>query len=122
MHLPYDRTMLRKLMFLLVFLAAFGRAVAGDLLPRIGFEELVHASTHEQQESHHHHADGSLHLDEAGDRGAHVHVEPFHTVALLIEQPSQFDLGASQGTPVSATPFMPSPAIDGLLRPPQFAF
>lgn len=82
--------------------------------------DLEHAALHWQAEGHHHHEDGSYHLDDSNESVQHV-VTDHLGVSLEMAAPESHDfsiLGAAVhgGVPTRA---IPSPPLDGLLRPPR---
>jgi|688.fasta_scaffold322149_2 hypothetical protein len=114
--------MVRRFTVLLVLFAMVWQAVA---MARPGstvnvMSDLAHAALHWQEQAHHHHDDGSLHLDDSQASVLHVMLDHVTvTNALLPSGPQEFPPGASerpcgpQGARTSA------PFIDGLLRPPR---
>ncbi len=82
-----------------------------------------HTALHWQEEGHHHHEDGSCHLDDSNESAQHLlsdHVSA--TVALMGAASHDFPpLGsAAPGGLHQAT--VPDPALEGLLRPPRSRF
>jgi len=114
--------MRRTAVLLVILFAMLWQSVA---LARVGstvnvLADLEHAALHWQEKGHHHHEDGSYHLDDSKDSAQHVlsdHVTA--TTALLVT--------ASHDVPPlgSAAPgglherLVPDPTLDGLLRPPR---
>ena len=82
--------------------------------------DLEHTALHWQEEGHHHHEDGSYHLDDSSASAQHVlsdHVSA--TAALMATAPHHFpSLGSTAPGGLRAS-VVPSPTLDGLLRPPR---
>ncbi|MBL8343857.1 MAG: hypothetical protein JNN03_00290 [Rubrivivax sp.] len=82
--------------------------------------DLQHAALHWQEEGHHHHEDGSYHLDESKESAQHLLSDHVSAATALM-------FAASHGFPPlgSAAPGglhearVPDPTLDGLLRPPR---
>jgi len=114
---------MRRLPVLLVMLIAMlWQSVA---MARIGSTvnaraDLEHAVLHWQGKNHHHHGDGSYHLDDSKESVLHV-VTDHLSASLTAVAPSLHDLPP----PRSAAPagllatLVLNPTIDGLLRPPR---
>jgi hypothetical protein len=82
--------------------------------------DLEHAALHWQEEGHHHHDDGSLHLDDS--QASTFHVLSDHltvTTALLPASSHHFPASASARPGGLRDASMPDPFLDGLLRPPR---
>lgn len=82
--------------------------------------DLEHAALHWQAEGHHHHEDGSYHLDDSNESQQHV-ITDYVSVSLEMAAPQSRDfpvLGSALHGGVPTTAF-PSPTLDGLLRPPR---
>ncbi len=82
--------------------------------------DLAHAALHWQQEGHHHHDDGSFHLDDSPASAFHLLSDHLtFTTALLpavahhVPHSGSVPPGGLQGVRV------PDPVLDGLLRPPR---
>lgn len=82
--------------------------------------DMEHASLHWQEEGHHHHEDGSYHLDDSIASAQHVlndHLSA--TVALGVTPSHHFPpLGSAAPGGLHDAP-VPNPTLDGLLRPPR---
>lgn len=79
-----------------------------------------HAALHWAGEGHHHHEDGSYHLDGSNESVQHV-VTDHLSVSLEMAAPESHDfpvLGSAVHGGVRTTAF-PNPTLDGLLRPPR---
>lgn len=82
--------------------------------------DLEHAALHWQGESHHHHEDGSYHLDDSNESMHHV-VTDHLSASLAMAAPSSNDfppLGSAAPRGLHETA-VPNPTLDGLLRPPR---
>ncbi len=82
--------------------------------------DLEHAALHWQEEGHHHHDDGSYHLDDSNESTQHV-VTDHLSASLAMAAPSSHDfppLGSAAPGGLHET-LVPSPTLDGLLRPPR---
>jgi len=108
-----------------IFLILFGMFWQSMALARIGstvnpLADLQHAVLHWQGESHHHHEDGSYHLDDSPESVQHMVADPL-SASLAMAAPSSHGLpplrSAAPGG-LHATP-VPNPTLDGLLRPPR---
>lgn len=94
-------------------------------LGRIGstvnaWTDAEHAALHLQGKSHHHHEDGSFHLDSSTESAQHVvtdHLSP----SLALSPPSSHGLPplASFARSGLHDAVAPNPTLDGLLRPPR---
>jgi len=82
--------------------------------------DLEHATLHWQEESHHHHEDGSYHLDDSNESMQHVVTDNL-SASLAMVAPSSHDfppLGSAAPRGLHETA-VPTPTLDGLLRPPR---
>lgn len=82
--------------------------------------DLEHAALHWQEEGHHHHEDGSYHLDESNESAQHVlcdHVGA--SAALMMSSSHDFPLLGSTAPGTQHETLAPNPTLDGLLRPPR---
>lgn len=82
--------------------------------------DLGHAALHWQEEGHHHHEDGSYHLDESKESAQHVlsdHVSA--TAALMVPASHAFPPPGSAAPGGLHDRLVPDPTLDGLLRPPR---
>jgi len=82
--------------------------------------DLEHAALHWAQEAHHHHEDGSYHLDDSNESVQHLVIDHL-SASLAMAAPASHDL-----PPIGSAPHgglyeaaLPSPTLDGLLRPPR---
>lgn len=82
--------------------------------------ERAHAALHWNDAGHHHHEDGSYHLDESKESAQHVLSDHAGTsVALLICAAHRFAALGSAAPGARHDERVPSPTLDGLLRPPR---
>ncbi|MDO9093869.1 MAG: hypothetical protein Q7U99_14680 [Rubrivivax sp.] len=105
-----------------MLLALFWQSVA---LARPGstvnaLADMAHAALHWQEEGHHHHEDGSYHLDDSNESVQHVLSDHLSaTVALLATASHALpSLGSAAPGGLHRAP-VPDPALEGLLRPPR---
>ncbi len=108
-------------MIFLSFLAVFGQALAGASFPRAAAEDLGHVLAHSQEDRHHHHDDGNMHVDDLGEESFHVHLDGANPAALPTALTARPAPTLPQGPPGWELPTHPSPPIEGLLRPPKLA-
>lgn len=82
--------------------------------------DLEHAALHWQEEGHHHHADGSYHLDDSTESVQHVLSDHVSAAAALVASSSQGfpPLGSAALGGLHDT-LVPNPTLDGLFRPPR---
>lgn len=79
-----------------------------------------HAALHWQGPGHHHHEDGSYHLDDSNGSAQHV-VADHLSASVDMAAPASDDV-PPQGSTVPGglrTTVVPNPTLDGLLRPPR---
>jgi hypothetical protein len=82
--------------------------------------DLEHATMHWQGEGHHHHEDGSYHLDDSNESMQHA-VTDHLSASLALAASNSHDfvpLGSAAPSGLHAT-LVSDPALDGLLRPPR---
>ena len=122
-RLGYTRLTMRRLpVLLLILIAMLWQSVA---MARIGstvnaLADMEHAALHWQAESHHHHEDGSYHLDDSNESAQHVAIDHL-SATLAMTAPSSHDfppLGSAAPGGLYGTP-VPNPTLEGLLRPPR---
>lgn len=106
-------------MFLLAFLATFGQAVAVAAFPRAGPDEIGHVFAHVQDTGHHHHDDGLMHVDDVQASALHVHVGDGAGAALVSSAVVRLSVLPPQRVQQQVRLSLPSPILDGLLRPPR---
>ena len=114
--------MRRSAVLLLLLFAMLWQSVA---LARPGstvnaLADTEHASLHWHGQGHHHHGDGSHHLDDSLESAQHVLIDHVAaSVALWPELAQHFAPSASPGPAGVHDSRVPSPTLDGLLRPPR---
>ena len=81
---------------------------------------LEHAALHWQEVGHHHHQDGSYHLDDSNDSAQHLLCDHLSaTAALMVSAPRAFPPLASAAPGSMPETAAPDPTLDRLLRPPR---
>lgn len=114
--------MRRSAVLLAVLFAMLWQSVA---LARVGstvnvLADLEHTALHWQGEGHHHHEDGSYHLDDSNDSAQHVLVDHLcASVALMVTASHEFSSQGSAAPGGLRETRVPDPTLDGLLRPPR---
>ena len=108
-----------------LFVILFGMLWQSLALARVGstvnvLADAGHAALHWQGESHHHHGDGSYHLDDSKESAQHV-VTDHLNASLAMTTPSSQDVSPSGSAAHSGLheTLVPTPILDGLLRPPR---
>jgi hypothetical protein len=82
--------------------------------------DLEHATLHWQEEGHHHHEDGSYHQDDSKESVQHVVTDHLNaSLALAAASSHDFPPLGSAAPDGLHERLVPSPALDGLLRPPR---
>jgi hypothetical protein len=82
--------------------------------------DLEHAALHWQEEGHHHHDDGSFHLDDSQASKFHVMADHLTTATALLPAVSHHVPPVSSARPGGLHDTrVPDPFLDGLLRPPR---
>jgi hypothetical protein len=83
-------------------------------------EEFGHLAMHAQSTDHHHHEDRSVHQEDSGDTSQHLHVDGGlnQTGLLVMGWPNLVTLKPLSPAEV-ASARVPSPDLEGLLRPPR---
>ena len=82
-----------------------------------------HAALHWQEVGHHHHQDGSYHLDDSNDSAQHLLCDHLSaTAAPMVSAPHDFSPLASAAPGSMHETAVPDPTLDGLLRPPRHRF
>jgi hypothetical protein len=114
--------MRRSALLLVVLFAMLWQSVAmarpGSTVNALA--DLEHATLHWQGEGHHHHEDGSYHLDDSNASIQHL-VTDHLSVSLALAVATSHDfppLGSAAPSDLNGT-LVPDPALDGLLRPPR---
>jgi hypothetical protein len=107
------------LIALLVALLWQSAALARSGAPSPLLADLEHAMLHWGDEGHHHHDDGSFHLDTSDESTLHVMTDHVNGSALLRDTAQALPSfrGSPPGRDVAAA--APPPFLDGLLRPPR---
>ena len=114
--------MRRPFVLVVLLFAMLWQSVA---LARIGssvnaLADLEHAALHLQQAAHHHHEDGSYHLDESYESTQHLLTDHLSmTIELLISSCPLFPPLGSTAPGVLHHTTAAGPILDGLLRPPR---
>lgn len=114
--------MSRAAVILVMLFAMLWQSVA---LARVGstisvLADTEHAALHWQEKGHHHHDDGTYHLDDSKASAQHVvcdHVTA--TSALLLAASRNFPPLGSTAPTGPHERFVPDPPLEGLLRPPR---
>lgn len=82
--------------------------------------DLAHATLHWLEEAHHHHEDGSYHLDDSKESVQHMVTDHLYAsldmVAMSLHPFSRLGSAAPDGLNGQG---VPNPPLDGLLRPPR---
>lgn len=82
--------------------------------------DLEHAVLHWQEAGHHHHEDGSFHLDDSQASKFHALTDHLTSVTALLPAISHNLPPVSSSRPVGLHDTrVPNPFLDGLLRPPR---
>ena len=83
-------------------------------------QAFAHAITHAQATSHHHHDDGSLHLESASDESAHQHAdEGMQFSALLLALAAALPEFRPAAVGWTAATAVTTVFLEGPLRPPR---
>jgi hypothetical protein len=115
--------MRRSAILVVVLFAMLWQSIA---LARVGsapypLADLEHAALHWLDENHHHHEDGSYHLDSSPESVQHAlsdHGSGSMALVAMSRTDEAPSFGASLVHAVLGTP-APNPFLDGLLRPPR---
>jgi hypothetical protein len=96
------------------------QAVAHAAVAPQGDGDLAHAILHWSDEAHHHH-DGDIHLDDSDESVSHVMSDHLGGAAAVLPScaPSLGKFSPGEALPLGAQDQLPSPFLDGLLRPPR---
>lgn len=100
----------------------YGLAAAGQLLI-MAKHDGSHALAHMAGEGHHHHDDGSLHVDDSDESVQHLHADDcIHSPALLTATIAFEPFPAAVATVPDGwgTSLAPPPFLEGPRRPPRF--
>ena len=83
-------------------------------------DEVAHSVLHWQGESHHHHEDGSFHVDASSESVAHLAADQLTSAPALPVSDCVVSGFAVSKAPLSAVDSPPAdPFVAGLLRPPR---
>jgi hypothetical protein len=117
----YNPAMVRKVLSLLLILSVFWQSVAiAGVCATAATEEVAHAVLHWQDSDHHHHDDGSLHVDDSSGTIQHMHADSTNNIpGLLTAGWDTVPAIRSAGPAALAELPFPSPLLQGLLRPPR---
>ncbi len=102
--------------------AIFWQSVA---MARVGstvnaMADLEHATLHWQEKAHHHHEDGSYHLDDSKESVHHVVTDHLNaSLALAVASSHNFPPLGSVAPDGLHEQLAPSPALAGLFKPPR---
>lgn len=114
---------MRRLPILLVMLfAMLWQSVA---LARVGstvnaLTDMAHTALHWQEAGHHHHEDGSYHLDDSPESAQHIVCDHVSALAELPVSPSHDFPPLTSALPGGLhQAHVPDPDLKGLFRPPQ---
>jgi len=112
----------RRLILIVMLFAMLWQSVA---LARPGstvnaLADTAHTALHWQEEGHHHHEDGSYHLDDSPESAQHIASDHVSASAALLVSASRDFPPQSSALPggLHKAP-VPDPDLKGLLRPPQ---
>jgi hypothetical protein len=114
--------MCRFAVLLVVLFAMLWQSVA---LARAGstvnaLADMQHTALHWQEAGHHHHEDGSYHLDDSKESVQHVLSDHMNvTAALLVASSHDFPPLESAAPGGLHKGSVPDPDLEGLLRPPR---
>lgn len=112
-RLPVIVVLLVSLLWQSVALARIGSTV--NVLA-----DVEHAALHWLGSSHHHHDDGDYHLDESAEGVQHVLTDQFSApLEMLTRSANAFPPLPSPAPGPQRALRLPSPPLDGLLRPPR---
>jgi hypothetical protein len=114
--------MRRSAVLLVMLIAMFWQSMA---FARIGstvnaLADPGHATLHWQEEGHHHHEDGSYHQDDSNESTQHV-VMDHASASMALASAGAHDfpaLGSAAPSGLNES-LVPTPTLDGLLRPPR---
>jgi hypothetical protein len=82
--------------------------------------DAVHTLLHLEDTGHHHHEDGSLHIDSSAESVDHVMADHLHSPTGLLSDNAWYWLIDLPQTRIFLAPAAwPPPVLDGLLRPPR---
>ena len=111
--------------FAILFTVLFAMLWQSVALGRVGsavngLADLGHATLHWQDKSHHHHEDGSLHLDDSNASVQHLLCDHVSATAVVVATVVHtFATLASDAPGGLRQVAVPAPTLDGLFRPPR---
>ena len=116
--------MRRSAVLFVMLFAIFWQSVA---MARVGstvnaMADLEHATLHWQEKAHHHHEDGSYHLDDSKESVQHVVTDNLNAplaLALAVASSHNFPPLGSAAPSGLHEQLAPHPALAGLFRPPR---
>lgn len=110
-------TVLLILLFALLW-QSLALARAGSTVNALADAE--HTALHWQGKGHHHHGDGSYHLDDSPEATQHVLIDHVGAAAALWNDATSARIPTGSATPTGVHDGpVPNPTLDGLLRPPR---
>ncbi len=114
--------MRRGLVLVLLIVSAFWQviAIAGQATAFGSAEETAHAMLHWQEQTHHHHEDGTVTQDDSDESLQHV-VADACLSATAVWATAPFSLAPAEASRpgVSTATALPYPPLDGPRRPPR---
>jgi hypothetical protein len=114
--------MRRSAVLFVMLFAIFWQSVA---VARVGstvnaLADLEHAALHWQEKAHHHHEDGSYHLDDSKESVQHGVMDNLNApLALAVASSHNFPPLGSAAPDGLHEQLVPHPALAGLFRPPR---
>lgn len=113
--------MVRKVLSFLLILSLFWQSAAIAGVNAItDIKESGHVVLHWQDSDHHHHDDGALHADDSDGSVQHMHGDgASNSPGMLSAGWGKVPTLRSSGPAVLAELPLPSPFLQGLLRPPR---
>jgi hypothetical protein len=113
---------MRRFGLLFLLLSLFWQSVvfAGSLWVPERMEDRAHAALHWEQEAHHHHDDGSYHVEDSSEALAHVQFDGALQLTALLGGtlcPPALPTGSAPADTCEL--HLPAPPPDGLRRPPR---
>jgi hypothetical protein len=119
----YTGTLMRRTALLVTLLIAMLWQSVAMARPGSSINALAdsaHAALHLAEEGHHHHDDGSFHLDESIESVQHLMADHASAAtALLAMDSTGVPHAGSESPEVLRAHTRPQPFLDGLLRPPR---
>lgn len=82
--------------------------------------DLEHAALHWQEEGHHHHEDGTYHLDDSNESAQHLAADHLSASLAIVATSSHHVPALGSAAPCGLREKrVANPTLDGLLRPPR---